>query len=60
MFDFMPTPDLLGLRVNKSDIENCADKFILIELSDLIGFGYDLSDTKDELRFWRNGIYILW
>ena len=60
MFDLMHTPDLLGLRVNMSDIANCTDKFILIELSDLIGFGYDLSDIKDELRFWRNVIYILW
>ena len=37
----------------------CADKFILIELSELIVFGYDLSDTQDGLRCWRNGIYIL-
>ena len=28
----------------------------MIELSDLIGFGYDLSDTKDGLKCWRMGI----
>ena len=39
---------------------NCADKNILIELSDLIGFGYDLTDTQDALMCWRNGIYFLW
>ena len=33
---------------------NCADN--LIELSDLIGFGYDLSDTQDGLECWRMGI----
>ena len=49
----MHTPD-------RSDIEICADKFILIELSELIGFDYGLSDTQDGLRFLRNGIYILW
>ena len=27
----------------------CRYKYILIELSDLIGFGYDLSDTQDRL-----------
>ena len=34
----------------------------LVELSDLIGFGYDLSDTLDGLKCWRMGyIYnILW
>ena len=29
--------------------------FNFIELSDLIGFGYDLSDTQDELKCWRMG-----
>ena len=29
---------------------NSADKYILIELCDLIGFGYDLSDTQDGLK----------
>ena len=28
---------------------NCADKYNLIELSDLIGFGYDLNDIQDGL-----------
>ena len=28
---------------------NYADKYIFIEHSDLIGFGYDLSDTQDGL-----------
>ena len=27
----------------------------LIELGDLIGFGYDLSDTQDGLKCWRMG-----
>ena len=51
MFDIMHTPGLLGL-VKKSDID-CADKYSLNELSDLIGFGYDLSDTQDGLKCWR-------
>ena len=29
---------------------NCADKYILIELNDLIVFGYDLSATRDGLK----------
>ena len=49
----MHAPDLLGWV-------NCADKFILVELCELIVLGYDLSDTQEELRCWRNGIYILW
>ena len=52
MFDHMHTPGLLGL-VKRSDIE-------IVPLSILIGFGYDLSDSQDGLRCWRNGIYILW
>ena len=28
----------------------------MIELSDFIGFGYDLSDTQDGLKCWRIGI----
>ena len=28
----------------------CADKYVLIDLNDLIGVGYDLSDTKDGLK----------
>ena len=35
---------------------NGADKYNLIDLSDLIGFGYDLSDTQDGLKCWRMGI----
>ena len=31
-----------------------------LELIELIGFGYDLSDNQDGLRCWRNEIYILW
>ena len=46
-------------NVKRSDID-CADKNILIEFSDLIGVGYDLSDTQDGLRCWRNDFYILW
>ena len=34
----------LGKKVRQ---RNCADKYNSIELSDLIGFGYDLSDTQD-------------
>ena len=30
----------------------------LIELSDLIRFGYDLSDTQDGLKCWRMGIVL--
>ena len=44
MFDLMYTPDLLGW-VKRSDIEI----IYFIELSDLIGIGYDLSDTQDGL-----------
>ena len=53
MFDIMHTIDLLGWV--KGQTLNCADKYNLIVLSDLIGFGYDLSDTQDGL-----GNYILW
>ena len=52
MFDLMHTPGLLGW-VKRSDIE-------IVQISILIGFGYDLSDTQDGLRCWRNEIYILW
>ena len=46
---YMHTPDF------------CADKYVLFDLNDLIGSGYDLSDTKGGLfKCWRNGIYILW
>ena len=44
MFDLMHTPGILG-RVKRFAI-----KYNLIELSDLIGFGYDLSDTQDGLK----------
>ena len=33
----------------------CADKYNLIELDDLIGFGYDLSDIHELLMCWRMG-----
>ena len=45
----MHTPDL------KVRHWNCADKCNLIELSDLIGFSYDLSDTHDGLKCWGMG-----
>ena len=32
----------------------------MIELCESIGFGYDLRDTQDGFRCWKNGIYILW
>ena len=37
-------------------------KGLTLKLTDeyLISFGYNLSDTQDGLRFWRNEIYILW
>ena len=55
----MHTPDLLG-GVKMSDIEIVQISIFLIELSEFIGFGYDLDDTQDGLRCWRNRIYILW
>ena len=51
MFDPMNTPYISGW-VKRSKIE--------IELSALIGIGYDLIDAQVGLRCWRNGIYILW
>ena len=52
MFDIMsPLAFWVGL---KGQPLNCADN--LIELSDLLGFGYDLSDTQDGLDCWRMGI----
>ena len=45
MFDNLHTPGLLGWV--KGQTLNCADKYNLIELNDLIGFSYDLSDTLD-------------
>ena len=55
----MQTPDLLGC-IKRSDIEIVQIRLFLIERSELIGFGYDLSNTQDGLRLRRNGIYILW
>ena len=37
---------------------NCADKYNLIELSDLIGFGYELNDTEDGLKCWIMGMLV--
>ena len=60
----MHTPGLLGW-VKRSDIE-------IVQISTLIGFSYDLSQTvqsmkyylvdfyQDGIRCWINGIYILW
>ena len=31
-------------------VKRSADKYNLIELNDLIGLGYDLSDTQDGLK----------
>ena len=50
MFDLMHTPDLFGWT-ERSDIEIV--HISMIELSDSIGFGYDLSDTQDGLKYWR-------
>ena len=49
MFDLMHTPDLL-VWVKRLDIDIVQGKYMLIELNDLIGFGYDLSDTQDGLK----------
>ena len=49
----MDTPALLGW-VKRSDNET-ADKYIFIELIDVIGFAYDLGDTQDGLKFLRMG-----
>ena len=53
----MHTPDILGW-VKRSDIEICADKYILIELSELVVFDYGLSETQDGLRCLRNGSHL--
>ena len=52
IFALMHISVLLGW-VKRSDIE-------IVQISILIGFGYDLSDAQDGLRCWRNGICILW
>ena len=54
MFDIMHTLGLLGWV--KGQTLSCADKYNLIELSDLIGFGYHLIDSQDGLKCWRMGI----
>ena len=38
---------------------NCANKYILIELNELVVFVYGLRDTQDKLWCLRNEIYIL-
>ena len=40
----------------KGQTLNSEVKYNLIELSDLVGFGYDLSATQDGLKCWRMGI----
>ena len=54
MFELVHTADLLDW-VKRVRHSNCADKYDLIELSDLIGFGYDLSDTQASLKCWIMG-----
>ena len=54
MFDLMHAPDLLGW-VKRSDMEIVHISIICLNL---IGFGYDLSDTQDG-HVLENGIYIL-
>ena len=54
----MHTPDVLGWVKRSSDIE-IAQISNLIELSDLIGFDYDLSDTQDGLKCWWMGFIFL-
>ena len=56
MFDIMHTHDILGW-VKRPDIE-IVQSIILIELSDLIGFGYDLRDTQDGHKCWRTRFII--
>ena len=52
--------DLLGW-VKGQTLKLCRSlKYILIVLSEFVVFSYDLSNTQDEIRCWRNGIYILW
>ena len=41
MFDLMHAPDLLGGKISQT--------LKFVKMSILIGFGYDLSDTQDEL-----------
>ena len=50
----MHTPVLFGW-VKRARQCNCADKYILIKLSDLIDFVYDLSDTQDGRKCLRMG-----
>ena len=59
MFDLMHTFYLLGWVKR---FRHCyfADKYNLIELSDLITFGYDRSDPKMDLYVLAKGIFILW
>ena len=45
--------ELLAKIVLEADVE-------IVQISILIGFCYDLSDTQDGLWCWKNGIYILW
>ena len=57
MFDIIHFP---GILIGQNGHQNCEDKyiFILTELSSLIGFGYDLSDTQDGLKSWRMGFMV--
>ena len=48
-FDLLHTPDLLGW-LKKTVIEIVEISTILLKTSELIVFGYDLSDTQDGLR----------
>ena len=49
LFQTMVLLHMVLLRIKLKGIKirqwNCADKYIFIELSELIGFGYDLNDT---------------
>ena len=49
IFDNRHTPGFLGW-VNCQTLNN-ADNYNLFELSDLIGFRFDLSDTQGGLKF---------
>ena len=57
MFDIIHFP---GFLIRQNGHQNCEDKYIYIlnELSSLIGFDYDLSDTQDGLKSWRMGFMV--
>ena len=59
MFDIMHTLGLFGWVWVNFWHWNCADKYDFIELSDLIDFCYDLSDTQDGLSVGEWDLYFV-